>query len=86
MAPGDRDSGKTPGDFARQFALAMEYPFLLAGAVLGGGLFGYLMDRWLHTKPFLMLLLGAAGFAVGLRDMLRRMAKDEADSTSNPRR
>ncbi|MBZ5695089.1 MAG: AtpZ/AtpI family protein [Acidobacteriia bacterium] len=86
MAPSDPGSGKTPGDFARQFALAMEYPFLLAGSVVAGGFFGYLMDRWLHTKPFLMLLLGAAGFAVGLRDMLRRMAKDEAGSTSNQRR
>lgn len=86
MAPSDPSSGKTPGDFARQFALAMEYPFLLAGSVVAGGFFGYLLDRWLHTKPFLMLLLGAAGFAVGLRDMLRRMAKDEAGSTSNQRR
>ena len=86
MAPLDPGSGKTPGDFARQFALAMEYPFLLAGSVVAGGFLGYLMDRWMHTKPFLMLLLGAAGFAVGLRDMLRRMAKDEAGSTSNQRR
>ena len=86
MAPSDPGSSKTPGDFARQFALAMEYPFLLAGSVVAGGFFGYLLDRWLHTKPFLMLLLGAVGFAVGLRDMLRRMAKDEASSTSNQRR
>jgi len=86
VAPDDQGSHKTPGDFARQFALAMEYPFLLAGSVVAGGFFGYLLDRWLHTKPWLMLLLGAVGFAVGLRDTLRRIEKDEADSKSRTRR
>ena len=66
-------------------ALAMELPFLLAGATLVGGLFGYLLDRWLHTKPYLMILIGAVGFFAGLRDMLRRLQKSESDVPPNNR-
>jgi F0F1-type ATP synthase assembly protein I len=46
-------------------ALAMELPFLLAGGALVGGLFGYLLDRWLHTKPFLMIRLARHAQEVG---------------------
>jgi ATP synthase protein I len=60
-------------------ALAMELPFLLAGGALVGGLFGFLLDRWLHTKPWLMILMGAVGFAVGLRDMLKRLDKSDSN-------
>jgi len=51
----------------------MELPFVLVSAVVVGGLLGYLLDRWLHTKPLFMFILGGFGFAAGLRDMLRRM-------------
>jgi F0F1-type ATP synthase assembly protein I len=47
---------------------------------------GYLLDRWWHTKPYLMLLLGAVGFFASLRDMLRRLQKDDPDKPSNPGR
>ena len=60
-------------------ALAMELPFLLAGGALVGGLFGFLLDRWLHTKPWLMIFIGAVGFAVGLRDMLKRLDKSDSN-------
>jgi ATP synthase protein I len=70
---------KNPTSGTRQLAMAMELPFLLVGGALVGGLLGYLLDRWLHTKPWLMLIVGAAGFAVGVRDMLRRLQKDDPD-------
>jgi len=79
----DSPSKKTNAGFARQFALAMELPFLLAGGVFAGGLLGYFLDRWLHTKPYLMLLLGIAGFLVSIRDMLRRLQRDGSDKPSN---
>lgn len=69
---------KSGGSFARQFALATELPFLLVGGTFAGGLFGFFLDRWLHTKPFLMLLLGAVGFAVSVRDLLRRLDKSDS--------
>jgi ATP synthase protein I len=61
----------------RQFAMALELPIVLVSAIVVGGLFGYLLDRWLHTKPILMLVLGGVGFYAGVRDVLRRMARDQ---------
>jgi len=59
-------------NFSNQFALAMELPFVLVAAVIVGGLMGYFLDRWLHTKMIFTLLLGAVGFFAGIRDILRR--------------
>jgi len=73
-----RDSQLTPAEkraqrFASSTSLALELPFTLAGAVVVGGVIGYFLDRWLHTQPWLMLLLGGLGFYAGLREVLRRM-------------
>jgi F0F1-type ATP synthase assembly protein I len=59
-------------NFSNQFALAMELPFVLVAAVIVGGLMGYFLDRWLHTKMVFTLLLGGIGFFAGIRDILRR--------------
>ncbi len=57
-------------------ALAMELPFLLVGPAVVGGAIGYFLDRWLHTKPWLMIVLGLCGVVVGLRDTIRRQAAE----------
>ena len=67
---------KQAASFSRQFAFAMELPFVLVSAVVVGGLVGFFLDRWLHTAPYLMLILGFLGFFGGLRDVLRRTAKE----------
>jgi ATP synthase protein I len=59
----------------KQLALATELPVLIAGGALVGGLLGYLLDHWLHTKPYLMIVVGALGFIASVRDMLRRLQK-----------
>ena len=61
--------------FSQQFAMAMELPFIIVGAVIVGGLMGYFLDRWLHTTPVLMLVMGGFGFFAGLRDVLSRTKK-----------
>jgi len=76
-----RDKNLTPAEkqaasFSRQFAIAMELPFILVSAIAVGGLIGFFLDRWLHTAPYLMLILGFLGFFGGLRDVLRRTAKE----------
>jgi F0F1-type ATP synthase assembly protein I len=38
--------------------------------VVAGGI-GYLLDRWLHTKPAFMLILGLLGVALGIRDAMK---------------
>jgi ATP synthase protein I len=75
-----KDDKRTPNQeraagFSRQFATAMELPFILVAAIAVGGLIGYALDSWLHTKPYLMLVFGFLGFFGGLRDMLRRASK-----------
>jgi len=61
-------------DVSNQAAMAMELPFVLVAAVVVGGLIGYFLDRWLHTKPWLLILFGGIGFYAGVRDVLRRLS------------
>lgn len=71
--PGTPGERKRVKDYANNSALAMELPFTLAGAVMMGGLLGFFLDRWLHTKPWLMFAFGALGFFAGVREVLRRL-------------
>jgi F0F1-type ATP synthase assembly protein I len=57
----------------QQLAMAMELPLIIVAAIGIAGLLGFFLDRWLHTKPVFMLIFGAAGFAIGVRDVLRRL-------------
>ena len=74
MAPDDRGPRKVSGDSARAFALAWSLPFsLVVPMVLGGGV-GFLLDRWLHTKPIFMLVLGILGLGIGVREVVKTAA------------
>jgi len=53
--------------------MAMELPFVLFGAIAVGGLLGYFLDHWLHTKFVFLFIFGGLGFFAGLRDILRRL-------------
>ena len=55
-----------------QFATALELPIIVVGAVLLGGVVGFYLDRWLHTKPYLLFIFGAMGFYGGIREVIRR--------------
>jgi ATP synthase protein I len=59
--------------YANNTALALELPFTIVGAVVVGGLLGYFLDHWLHTKVTFTLILGILGFAAGIREVLRRL-------------
>jgi len=63
-------------NFSTQFGMAMELPFVLVGAVAIGGLLGYFLDQWLHTKVVFTLILGGLGLYAGVRDVLRRLPAD----------
>jgi ATP synthase protein I len=64
-------SPKKDSSAIRQIALAIELPFVLIGPAVVGGAIGYFLDRWLHTKPWLMIVLGLCGVAAGLRNTLK---------------
>ena len=71
--PATPPSQKRVKNFANQTALAMELPFTIVGAVLLAGFIGYLLDRWLHTTPWLLLVFGGLGFFAGVREVIRRL-------------
>ena len=66
-------SAKKGKSFGTQFGMAMELPFVLFGAIAIGGLLGYFLDHWLHTKFIFLFIFGGLGFFAGLRDVLRRL-------------
>lgn len=70
-------------DVSNPAAIAMELPFVLVSAVIVGGLLGYFLDRWLHTKPVFMLIFGAIGFFAGVRDVLRRLPGSDNGAKGN---
>ena len=74
-------SRKNVSSVARQFAIAMQIPFALVVPVFVGGGIGYLLDHWLHTKFILTLVLGLAGFGIGLREVLQ--LANAADKTND---
>jgi ATP synthase protein I len=43
---------------------------LAAGLVVGGGI-GYVLDRWLGTGPWLMIVFFFVGAAAGIRNVMR---------------
>ena len=71
---------KNTGGAARQIALAMELPFMLVGPAVIGGVIGFFVDRWLHTKPWVMIVLGVCGVALGLFDALKMASAGDKKS------
>ncbi len=43
----------------------------LIGAPAGGFIIGFLLDKWWGTKPWAMLVMLFAGFAVGVMNVMR---------------
>jgi F0F1-type ATP synthase assembly protein I len=75
-----QDPSKKDPNALHQIALAVELPFLLVGPAVILGAVGYFLDRWLHTKPWIMLVLGLGGVALGLRDTLKAASRGEKKS------
>jgi F0F1-type ATP synthase assembly protein I len=71
--------------YSRQAAIAMEIPFTLAGSVMIAGFFGYLLDGWLHTSPWLMTGLGALGFFTGTWQVIHKVKMRGTGSSDGTR-
>lgn len=52
----------------RGWSIAIEF----IGAILVGAFFGWLIDGWLGTAPFAMILFFLLGFGAGLRTVMRK--------------
>ena len=52
----------------------------LVGCPLGGGIVGWLLDRWFGTKPWLMLVMLFLGFAVGVWNVIRISSRSASEA------
>jgi ATP synthase protein I len=71
VAAGDSGNRKIKPEDTRAAAVAWTLPFALVVPMVVGGGIGYLLDRWLHTKPACMLVLGLLGVGLGIRDAMK---------------
>jgi len=53
--------------------VAWTLPFSLVVPMVIGGAGGFFLDKWWHTKPALMIVLGIAGLVIGVRDAVKTM-------------
>ena len=51
-------------------------------SVVVGFLIGSLLDKWLGTEPWLLLVFGIAGIIAGYRSIFRLVKRIQADSES----
>jgi ATP synthase protein I len=72
-SPTPSQPGNKSSAYSQQSASALELPIIIVAAIGIGGLIGYGLDHWLHTKPIFMIIFGAVGFFAGVRDVLRRL-------------
>ena len=59
-----------------KIALALSVGTVITSNVIGGVFAGYLLDRWLDTRPWLIitgLILGAVSAFIGLFRILNRL-------------
>ena len=63
----------------------MDLPFILIGSIVIGGGIGYFLDKEFGTSPLFILLLGLAGFAGGMFELIRRLSirRSGGDSGGN---
>lgn len=71
MASGDPGNRKIGPDATRAMAVAWALPFALVVPMVVTGVIGYFLDRWLHTKPAFLLILGFLGVVVGIREAMK---------------
>lgn len=60
------EAKRSPG-----YAVAVKLGSEFVSAIVVGGLIGYLLDLWLGTTPWLMVVFLLLGFAAGVLNVLR---------------
>ena len=76
-------SSKKSGNLWSQIGLYTSLGFILPAAALVGSAAGWLLDRWLHTSPWLTVVLGFLGAGAGLTEVLRILGRAEKDGDGN---
>lgn len=73
-------------DSQRDLAQAGSLGFTLVALVLVFTGLGYLLDRWLHTRPWLMVAGVFVGFALGFTYMVLVMFADSPGASARKKR
>ncbi len=63
----------------RGWAIGIEF----VGTVLVGAFIGYLLDQWLRTTPWFMIVLLVVGFAAGTRRAMKTSNQFDADPSND---
>lgn len=72
-------SASGPSAIGRAFRLSTEF---MAGIIAGGGL-GWLLDRWLGTSPWGLIVFLMLGFAAGTFNVVRAAGAGQSDAKRN---
>jgi ATP synthase protein I len=65
------DGGGSPRGFGAAMGLGMRAASEFAAAIVVGGLIGWLLDRWLGTKPAFTIVFFMLGVAAGVWNVIR---------------
>jgi ATP synthase protein I len=79
-ASSEADRATTASGYARGVRLSSE---LVAGVVVGAGL-GWVIDRWLGTSPWGLLIFLLLGFAAGVLNVMRSAGVVAGNSLNGP--
>jgi ATP synthase protein I len=77
------------GDLWAQIGLYSSLGFMLPAGAVCGYVLGWLLDKWLHTRPVLAIVMGFLGVAGGIFEVLRILTREEkraGGDDSNPKR
>lgn len=68
---------------SKAFANAFRFVAELVVGVGVGGFIGWVLDRWLGTAPWLLVLFVTIGFAAGLMNVIRVAQKAQAETEAS---
>jgi ATP synthase protein I len=66
-----------PGNLYRQLARYYDIIFILPAAMAVGIGIGYLLDMWLGSSPWLLILFGGLGTVAGFYQVLKIVTRKE---------
>jgi ATP synthase protein I len=71
--------GGPPRPNLRKLAELSSVGLLLPSSIIVGLFFGYVLDRWLRTAPWLLLVFTVLGAVSGLLSLFRALKKYDKD-------
>lgn len=80
----EKAKGRAPSEYSEGMGAGMRISVELAAAVVVGTAIGIVLDRWLGTSPWLLIVFFVLGCAAGFRNVYR--TAQELDRRAKERR